>query len=98
MPELIQAAQGVECAGIDAFRERILDEIPRDLEQASVMRIGAAQALERAEIVGVAELISEFFEDRPIALSSFLTELCGEVPMEIGLDCVVLEQRVVDVE
>ena len=62
------------------------------------MRVCAAQALERAEIVGVAKRCSEFFEDRPVALGPVLTELRGKMPMKIGLDRVVVEQRVVDVE
>jgi hypothetical protein len=40
--ELVQATQGFDRTGIDAFRERILDEIGRGLEQAGFVRIGAA--------------------------------------------------------
>ena len=56
--ELVEAMHGLECAGIEAFRERILEEIAGGLEQARVVGLGAPQALECAEIIGVTELIS----------------------------------------
>ena len=87
--ELVQAPHCVECTRIDTFGERVLDEIRRSLEQVRFVRVCGAQALERAEIVGVAKRGSALFEDRPVALGPALTELRGKMPMKIGLDGVL---------
>ena len=54
-------------------------------------------ALQRAEIVGVAELGPERFEDRPVALLTLDADLLRQVSLEIRGNAIVVEQRVVDV-
>jgi len=75
-----------------------VDEEARDLEQARLARIGEAEALERAEVVGVPELRAQLLEELPVALLALLAEGLGEMRAEVAGNSVVVEQRVVDVE
>jgi hypothetical protein len=92
------ARDRVECARVDAVGERIVDEEARDLEQARLARVGEAEALERAEVVGVPELRAQLLEELPVALLALLAEGLGEMRAEVAGNSVVVEQRVVDVE
>ena len=56
-----------------------------------------AVSLQRTEIVGVTELGSERFEDRPVTLLTLDADLLGQVGLEIRGNAIVVEQRVVDV-
>jgi len=75
-----------------------VDEEARDLEQARLARVGEAEALERAEVVGVPELRAQLLEELPVALLALLAEGLGEMRAEVAGNSVVVEQRVVDVE
>ena len=55
-------------------------------------------ALQRPQIVAVAELGEQVFEDRPIAVAAGGAELAFEVALEVALDMVVVDQGVVDVD
>src|SRR5262249_20770012 len=67
-------------------------------QQARVVRVGEPEALERSEVVGIAELGAQALELVPVALLPLGAELSGEVIAQVGRDPVVVEQRVVDVE
>ena len=95
---LAHAGDRLERARVDAFLERIVHEEARDLEQARVTRVGEAKALERAQVVGVAELHAQLLEELPVAFLAFLAEGRGEVLAQVGGHRVVVEQGVVDVE
>jgi hypothetical protein len=73
-------------------------EETRYLEQARLARVGEAEALERAEVVGVPELRAQLLEELPVALLALLAEGLGEMRAEVAGNSVVVEQRVVDVE
>jgi hypothetical protein len=75
-----------------------VDEEARDLEQARLARVGEAEALERAQVVGVSELRAQLLEELPVALLALLAEGLGEMRAEVAGNSVVVEQRVVDVE
>src|SRR5215469_18373743 len=55
-------------------------------------------ALQRTEIVAVAQFVKQLLEDRPIPVAASSTELAFEVAPQIGLDVVVVDQCVVDVD
>jgi hypothetical protein len=73
-------------------------EEARYLEQARLAWVGEAEALERAEVVGVPELRAQLLEELPVALLALLAEGLGEMRAEVAGNSVVVEQRVVDVE
>ena len=54
-------------------------------------------ALERAEIVGVAELLAQLLEDRPVVLAPLDPQLAVHEAHEIRDDAIVVEQGVVHV-
>ena len=97
-PKAARCSIDVERAREEPVGERIVDQERRDGEQVRVARVLDAVALQRAEVVGVAELGAQRFEDRPVALLALGADLAREVALQVGGDAVVVEQRVVDVE
>ena len=63
-----------------------------------VLRVLDPIALQGAEVVAVAQIGEELLEDRPVAVAAGRPELAFEMASEIGLDAVVVEQRVVDID
>ena len=55
-------------------------------------------ALQGAEIIAVSQITEELLENRPIPVAAGRPELTFEVALEIILNAVVVEQRVVDVD
>ena len=100
--EPAEARDDVERARIEPLGERIVDEEARHRQQpvrgrAARLDVGAV-ALQRAEVVGVAELAAQRLELDPVAIGARDAELAHEVLAQVGDDAVVVEQRVVDVE
>ncbi len=63
-----------------------------------IVRIFQAIALQRAQIVGVTELVPDRFERSPIMLGLFGAHFHFEMTPQVGRHPVVIEQRVIDVE
>src|SRR5689334_13913039 len=57
-----------------------------------------AITLQGAKIVGVAELGAELLEDGPVVVPASRAEALLEMPAEVGLNRIVVDERVVDVE
>jgi hypothetical protein len=55
-------------------------------------------ALQGAEVIAVAEFREQLFENRPVALAGDNAELTIEVALDVFLDAVVVEQRIVHVD
>ena len=98
MPDRRAVVERVERAGEEPVRERVRDEEVRDGEHAQVARPRVAIPLQRAEVVGVAELVAELLEELPVLAAAVLADLGVEMRAQVGGDAVVVEQRVVDVE
>src|SRR2546427_5376073 len=64
----LQMADHVERAWVEAVGERIVDEERGDREEVWVAGGFAPIALERAQIVRIAELGAQFLEDHPVAV------------------------------
>ena len=88
----------VERVREEAVGERVVEEERRHREQVRVARVLDPVALQRAEVVGVAELLAQLLEDLPVALLPLVADLALEVAPHVGDDVVVVDQRVVDVE
>jgi len=71
---------------------------PRDLQHVYLARPLGAIALERAKVVGVAELGAQLLEQLPVAPIAVGSERLDEMTPEVLDHRVVVEQRVVDVE
>src|SRR2546428_581001 len=54
--------------------------------------------LQRAQVVRVAQLGPQLFEDGPVPLLPLASDLALEVALEIGRDVIVVDQRVVHVD
>ena len=78
--------------------ERVIDEKRRDLQNVGIAGIFDAIALQRTEVVGVAELAAQRFENGKVSLLTLGPERSRQMALEVGHDAVVVEQCVVDVE
>src|SRR5262245_29085163 len=61
-------------------------------------RMMQAIALQRAKIVGIAELEAQLLEELPVLVLPFFTDLLRQISLQVVGDAVVVDQRVVDVE
>jgi len=55
-------------------------------------------SLQRAQVVRVAQLGPQLFEDSPVSLLPLASDLALEVALEIGRDVIVVDERVVHVD
>src|SRR6516162_1943760 len=55
-------------------------------------------ALQGSEVIPVAQLTEQLLEDRPVTVAGRRAELALEMAPEIGLDAVIIQQRVVDID
>ena len=55
-------------------------------------------ALQGSEMVAVAEIGEELLKDRPVAVAADGPELAFEMAAQIGLDAVVVERCVIDID
>ena len=78
--------------------KRIVDEKMRNDQQVRGARMLSAVTLQRAEVIGVAELGSELLKSPPILLRTLRADFIGEVPLQVCCNAVVVQERVVDVE
>src|SRR5205823_198511 len=76
------ALNRVERAGEHAIRERVVQQEERGLEQPRVARVLDAVPLQRAEVVGVAELSAQLLEDLPVALGPRLAERLDQMTFQ----------------
>jgi hypothetical protein len=101
-PDARQLRERVERAGEDALAERVVDQEARHLQQR--MRLDAAPRhvlpvqLQRAEVVGVAELVAQLLEARPVQRGALGAERAHQVLAQVLDEAVVVEQGVVDVD
>jgi len=63
-----------------------------------VLRVLDPIALQGTEIVTIAQIGEELLEDRPVAVAAGRPKLAFEMAPEIGLDAVVVQERVVDID
>jgi hypothetical protein len=63
-----------------------------------ILRMLDPVALEGTEIVAIAQLGEQLLEDCPVSLAARNSELTVEVALDIVLDTVVVEQRVVHID
>jgi hypothetical protein len=97
-PRPPEPPEHVERARVQPVRERIVHQERGHREEVDVERVLDAVALQRAEVVAVAELRHQVLEDRPVAVARAGAVFPLEVAPDVVLDEVVVEQRVVDVD
>src|SRR5262249_59366756 len=73
-------------------------EIGRYGEEMRLARMPQAISLECAEVVRVAELGAELFENLPVLLLRCFTDCLGQMPFQIRGNAIVIEKGVVDIE
>src|SRR5262245_11996679 len=89
---------GIERPGIQPVRKRIVHEKRRHREHAWIERRLVPEPLQRAEVVRVAELCPQRFENLPVPCGQGRPYMGVEMAVEIGRDAVVMDQRVVQIE
>ena len=88
----------IEGLRIDAIGERIVHEPVGGAEDSRIVRLFEPQALERAEIVGVANRAPLLLEDLPVARARAIAMRGLQPFSKVVLNPVVVEERIVDVE
>src|SRR5258707_8302322 len=78
--------------------EWVVDEEVGNREEARIMREFVAVLLQGAEVVRIAKLVAQAFEDPPVLIGVFGSDVVQEVVLEVGGDAIVVEQGVVNVE
>jgi len=92
MPDHLQRARE------ETLRERIFDQERGQREKVRVARVFQPVALERSQVVGIAQLPAQRLEQRPVALLALGADLLVQELFQVLGDPVVVEERVVDVE
>src|ERR1700730_13757279 len=93
-----EALENIERSRVEPIGEGVIHQIRRHRQQMDVLRVLDPIALQGAEIVPVAQIAEQLLEDRPIAVATRRSELAFEMALEIGLDAIVVEQGVVDID
>ena len=88
----------IEGVGIETVCEGVIDEEMGDGEEPQFVGMFSAVALQRAEVISIAEPRAMVFEDCPIAFRALRAYFLDKVVFEIGSDAIVVEQCVVHVE
>src|SRR3954462_12508517 len=89
---------GVECARVDAFGERIVDEKRRHEEQARIVVQLEPVALQCPEVIDVPQLHAQRLEDLTVTVAARSAERLLQMILQVAEYPVVVEKRVVDVE
>jgi len=76
----------------------VIGQEKRNLQEVRIARILRPVALQSAEIIGVAELRTQFFEYRPVAFPALGAERLREVAAQVGSDPIIINERVIDIE
>src|SRR6266566_3861424 len=95
---LAEPFEDVERPGIEAIGERVVDQVRRHRHEVHVLGVLGPVALQRAEIIPIAELDEQRFEDRPVPITRRGAELTLEMALEVVLNAIVVQQRVVHVD
>src|SRR5690242_5821662 len=97
-PPCAEALEDVEGAGIETVGERIVHQERRHRQQVRFSRVFDTKTLQCAQIIAVAQIGEELFENRPVSVSRSCPEFTLEMALEVILDAVVVQQRIVDID
>jgi hypothetical protein len=93
-----QTPDDLERAREEPIGEGVIDQERGEREKVRIARVFEAVALERSQVIGVAQLPAQILEQGPIALLPLGADLLVQEPLEVAGNPVVVEERVVDVE
>jgi hypothetical protein len=87
----------VERAGIQAIGERVVHQVSGRSHEVALVGVFHAKTLKGAKVIPIPEFLEEFLLNGPEGVPALRTEFALDVALEIVLDVVVFEQRVVHV-
>ncbi|HUC70131.1 MAG TPA: hypothetical protein VMS01_02960 [Stellaceae bacterium] len=93
-----QSFQHIERTRIYPIGKRVIDQPRGHRQEMNVLGVLDPIALQGSEIVAVAEIGEELLKDRPVAVAADGPELAFEMAAQIGLDAVVVERCVIDID
>lgn len=97
-PQRAAVFNNVERIRKQAVSERIVDQIRRNGKQMRIVRVPQPIPLQCPKIIGIAKLVTEFFENIPVNLAPRRADLFVQKLTQVLSHAVVVEQGVVDVE
>jgi hypothetical protein len=93
-----QVPDHLERSRVEPVGEGVIDQERGQREEVGIARVLEAVALERSQVIGVAQLPAQILEQSPVALLPLRADLLVQELLEVLGDPVVVEERVVDVE
>src|SRR6185312_12287828 len=90
--------QGLERSREQPVGEGVVHEKRGHPQKLHFARMLDAETLERTEVVAITECREELFQDRPVAVARGNAEAALEMILQILLDPVIVEQRVVHID
>src|SRR5213596_2976010 len=79
LPPRAEPLKHVERSGIETIGERVVHQEGRHGQQVNILRVLDPVTLQGAEIIAVAQLSKELFEDRPVSVAADGPELTFKV-------------------
>jgi hypothetical protein len=95
---LLDVAYGMKRAGIKPVSKRIVDEPARHPQHPWIVHLFEPESLQCAEVVRIAELPPQLFENVPVKFTGIAPICFGQIGGQIGLDAIIIKKRVVDIE
>src|ERR1700759_5785842 len=90
--------QNSQSSRIKPLRKVIFDDPIHHMEKARIVQVLLPIAFERPKIICVAQLAAKLLEDLQVACAGVATKLALNVPEQVALKAVIVEQRVVHIE
>ena len=97
-PQRVQVRDGFQDPRVEPLCEGIFQQECRHLQQVRILVQARAEYLQRTEVIGVAQLVTQRSVDRAIARALRGAEVALQARVEIDAEAVVVEQRVVDIQ
>jgi hypothetical protein len=93
----LQMGQNLQRAGVQPLGKGVVEQPGRHRQQLHVQRVLGAVALQRAQVVAVAQRVPQLLQEGRVPVAARRAVGLLQVLPDVGLDAVVVEQRVVHV-
>jgi hypothetical protein len=97
LPPGAKLLQNVQRARVQAIGERIVHQVIGGGEEVPLVGVLHAKTLESAQVIPIAQFLEEFLLNRPEPVATLRAEFTLDMALEIILDAIVVQQRVVHV-
>src|SRR4026209_1887684 len=97
-PPLFDALNHFEGIGVQPLGEWIMNQKMRDRQQMRVARVLSAVPLKSPQVIRIAQLPSQLFEDRPVSFLPLVADFALKITPQVFCYPIVVQQRIIHVE